>query len=92
VLLFHRMYIYLLNLQSFTLPRTCFELSLSAFVLLLLSQYALCSCMVHIKFTARPKVPVVSSEPELMASDKALDVSVQQLEASTQKAEQTLTN
>jgi hypothetical protein len=48
--------------------------------------------MVHIKFTTRPKVPVVSSEPELMASDKALDVSVQQLEASTQKAEQTLTN
>jgi hypothetical protein len=37
-----------------------------------------CACMVHIKFTARSIIPVVSSEIESMASDKALETSAQQ--------------
>jgi hypothetical protein len=43
-----------------------------------------CTCMVHIKFTARSIIPVVSSEIESMASDKALGTSAQQGEASTE--------
>jgi hypothetical protein len=41
-----------------------------------------CSCMVHIKFTIGPMTPVVSSEPEWMASDEVPEISAQQLEAS----------
>jgi hypothetical protein len=44
-----------------------------------------CACMVHIKFTARPRTPVVSSEIESMALDEALEVFTQQWEASMEQ-------
>jgi hypothetical protein len=40
-----------------------------------------CACMVHIKFIARPRTCIVSSEVESMASDEALETSTQQREA-----------
>jgi hypothetical protein len=43
-----------------------------------------CACMVHIKFTARTRTPIVSSEIDSMASDEALETSAQQREASTE--------
>jgi hypothetical protein len=43
--------------------------------------------MVHIKFIAHPKIPMVSSEPESMASDEEPEISSQQLESSTQQVE-----
>jgi hypothetical protein len=36
-----------------------------------------CSCMVRIKITAHPIIPIVSSEVESMASDEALEASAQ---------------
>jgi hypothetical protein len=48
--------------------------------------------MVRIKFTAHPKIPMVSSEPELMASDEVPEVFAEQLEASTPQAEKSLTD
>jgi hypothetical protein len=41
--------------------------------------------MVHIKFTACPCTPVVSFEIKLMALDKALEVFMQQWEASMEQ-------
>jgi hypothetical protein len=46
--------------------------------------------MVHIKFTAHTKTPVVSSEFESIASDKTLDISTQSKEASTEQREESL--
>jgi hypothetical protein len=48
--------------------------------------------MVCIKFSAHPKIPVVSSELESMALDKAPEISTQQREASTERREESLTD
>jgi hypothetical protein len=46
--------------------------------------------MVRIKFTARPRTPVVSSEFESMASDEAPEISTRQRETSTEQQEEYL--
>jgi hypothetical protein len=48
--------------------------------------------MVCIKFSAHPKIPVVSSELESMALDKAPKISTQQREASMERREESLTD
>jgi hypothetical protein len=48
------------------------------------------SCMVHIKFTARPRSPIVSPKFGLMCLDDALKVSAEQKETSTEQLEDSL--
>jgi hypothetical protein len=46
--------------------------------------------MVHIKFSAHHRTPVVSSDFESMASDEAPEISTQQREASIEQLEESL--
>jgi hypothetical protein len=50
----------------------------------------LCSCMVRIKFTARPPSSIVSPKFSLMASSEELEASVEQRETSTEQLEESL--
>jgi hypothetical protein len=44
--------------------------------------------MVHIKFTTRPRTPIVSPKFGLMASDEALEASTEHREISTKQLEE----
>jgi hypothetical protein len=49
---------------------------------------AFCSCMVRIKFTARPRTPIVSPKFGSMASDEVLGASMEHREISTEQLEE----
>jgi hypothetical protein len=68
------------------------ELLLSAALFALAFVSCVCSCMVRIKFTARPRSPVVSASHSPMASKGVADVSTEHREFLMEQLDTSLTN
>jgi hypothetical protein len=68
------------------------ELSLSATLFALAFISCVCSCMVHIKFTAHPQSPVVSASLSPVASEGVADVSTEHRVFSMEQLDTSLGN